>query len=398
MFIYTFAFQKDAKLNYYMNKQLIYFDNNSTTKVDDCVIEAMLPYFSTYYGNSSSATHAFGWEAMAAVEKSSNEIANILGCNPNEIIYTSGATESINLAIKGITQAYKSKGNHIITTLTEHKATLDVFKKIEEQGFNVTYLNVDREGLIDISELEKNITKNTILVSIMSVNNETGVMQDIESIGSLCLEKNVLFFTDATQHVGKLNFKLNELNISCAAFSAHKFHGPKGVGGLFLKSKNPKVNLIGQINGGQHQNGKRSGTLNVPGIVGMAKALTNFNSNYWDITAHVSKIKNYFEHNLLDIEGLRINGSTKHRIYNTSNLFFPTSNDLKTLFNKFAFSSGSACTSSLAQPSHVLQAMKFSNEEIKNCYRFSFSKYNTLDEVRCLVNEAIEIYKNPPVN
>lgn len=381
-----------------MNKQLIYFDNNSTTKVDESVIESMMPYFSTYYGNSSSSNHAFGWEAKAAVEKSTNQIAEVLGCNPNEIIFTSGATESINLAIKGITQAYKLKGNHIITTLTEHKATIDVFKNIEKQGFTVTYLAVDREGLIDISELENCISSNTILVCIMSVNNETGVIQDIEKIGDICKEKNVIFFTDATQHIGKLNFKLDELNVSCAAFSAHKFHGPKGVGGLFLKAKSPKVNIIEQINGGQHQNGIRSGTLNVPGIVGMAKAITNFNSAYWDTTAHVSKIKNYFEHHLLDIEGLRINGSTKHRIYNTSNLYFPFPCNVKTLLNKFAFSSGSACTSNLAQPSHVLQAMKFSNDEIKNSFRFSFSKYNTLDEVKSFVNEVNAIYKKPPVS
>lgn len=385
MFIYNFTLQ-ERKVNFIMlNNKPIYMDNNATTKVDDLVLEAMWPYYNQFYGNASSNLHAYGWEAKAAVESHIEQIAGLIGCEPYELIITSGATESINLAIKGITEAYKSKGNHIVTCKTEHKAVLDVLSVLERIGYEISYLNVDKEGLIDIEELVSVIKSTTIMVCIMSVNNETGVMQDIDSIAQICTQHNVIFFSDVTQHVGKLKLNVKELGIASAAFSAHKFHGPKGVGALYLSNKSPRVSIIEQINGGGHQNNKRSGTLNVPGIVGMAKALKQFDDNYWDVSSHVSKIKNYFEHQLLDIDGLRINGSTKHRIYNTSNIFFPESCDLKLLKQRFAFASGSACSSSNNEPSHVLDAMSISIDEIKRCFRFSFSKYNTLDEVKLFV-------------
>ncbi len=366
---------------------MIYFDNNATTRVDDKVLEAMLPYFTESYGNASSKLHAFGWQAEAGIELAKTQIGNFINCEPNELIFTSGATESVNLALKGIYKAYKSKGNHIITVKTEHKAVLDVCENLEKEGALVTYLNVDREGMIDLEELVKSITEKTILVSVMAANNETGVLQDIEAIGTICNEHKVIFFTDATQYVGKMRCDVVEQNIHCLAMSAHKFHGPKGIGALYVKRKSPRVNLISQIDGGGHQNNLRSGTLNVPGIIGLGKACEIAGNEYWDVNTHVSKIKNYFEHQLLDLEGLRINGSTRNRLFNTSNITFPQALNLNLLLTKFAFSSGSACTSLEQKPSHVLHEMAIDDEEIKRSFRFSFSKYNTLNEVIELLNQ-----------
>ena len=370
-----------------MINNLIYFDNNATTKVEKEVIETIIPFFDQNYGNAASKLHAFGWVAQASVETATKQIAHLINCEESEIIFTSGATESINLALKGIFEAYKSKGNHIITCKTEHKAVLDTCLYLEGQGAEITYLDVDKEGLIDPEELKDAIKPTTILVSIMAANNETGVIQPIEKIAEICNDKDVLFFCDATQFVGKERCDVAELGIHCMAFSAHKMYGPKGIGALYVRRKNPRVNLIEQINGGGHQNGKRSGTLNVPLIAGFGKAAELFEQNFWDIGSHVSKLKNYFEHQLLDIEGLRINGTTKHRLYNTSNLTFPQTKKITSLLNKFAFSSGSACASSNPEPSHVLTAMGLSEEEIKNSFRFSFGKNNTLDEVKLLVEE-----------
>jgi cysteine desulfurase len=370
-----------------MINNLIYFDNNATTKVEKEVIETIIPFFDQNYGNAASKLHAFGWVAQASVETATKQIAHLINCEESEIIFTSGATESINLALKGIFEAYKSKGNHIITCKAEHKAVLDTCLYLEGQGAEITYLDVDKEGLIDPEELKDAIKPTTILVSIMAANNETGVIQPIEKIAEICNDKDVLFFCDATQFVGKERCDVAELGIHCMAFSAHKMYGPKGIGALYVRRKNPRVNLIEQINGGGHQNGKRSGTLNVPLIAGFGKAAELFEQNFWDIGSHVSKLKNYFEHQLLDIEGLRINGSTKHRLYNTSNLTFPQTKKITSLLNKFAFSSGSACASANPEPSHVLTAMGLSEEEIKNSFRFSFGKNNTLDEVKLLVEE-----------
>lgn len=370
-----------------MNTPVIYFDNNATTRVDDEVIEAMIPYFKNNYGNASSKLHVFGWQVEAAIEKAKQQIAAYINSEPDELIFTSGATESINLVLKGIYEVYKVKGNHIITVSTEHKAVLDVCNYLEKQGASVTYLNVDREGVIDMEELIAAITEKTILISIMAANNETGVLQDIEKIGQICAERKIVFFTDATQFVGKLRCNVIEQNIHCMAFSAHKFHGPKGIGVLYVRRKDPRVNMSTQIHGGGHQNNLRSGTLNVPGIIGMAKACEIAERDFWEINTHVSQIKNYFEHQLLDLEGLSINGTTRNRLYNTSNIKFPLQLDVKALLNNFAFSSGSACTSIDIKPSYVLKEMGLSPEEIKNCYRFSFSKYNTLNEVKLFIEQ-----------
>ena len=370
-----------------MINNLIYFDNNATTKVDKEVVDVILPYFDQHYGNPASKLHSFGWIAEASLLKATQQIAHLINCEESELIFTSGATESVNLALKGIYEAYSTKGNHIITCKTEHKAVLDTCLNLENKGAEITYLNVDKEGLIDLEELKAAIKPTTILVSIMAANNETGVIQPIEKIAEICNDSNTIFFCDATQFVGKERCDVADLGIHCMAFSAHKMYGPKGIGALFVSRKNPRVNLIEQINGGGHQNGKRSGTLNVPLIAGFGKAAELFEQNFWEMGSHVSKLKNYFEHQLLDLDGLRINGSTKNRLSNTSNLSFPNSKKITTLLNKFAFSSGSACASANPEPSHVLKAMGLNDDEIKNSFRFSFGKNNTLDEVKLIVEE-----------
>ncbi len=374
-----------------MINPIIYFDNNATTKVDEEVINTMLPYFNTHYGNAASKLHQFGWVANAAVEEAQQKIAKLINCQANELIFTSGATESVNLAIKGIFEAYRTKGNHIITCKTEHKAVLDTCNSIQKQGAEITYLNVNKEGLIDLEELQLAIKPTTILVSIMAANNETGVIQPIEKIAQICNTNNIIFFSDATQFVGKERCDIDELGIHCMAFSAHKFYGPKGVGALYVKQKNPRVNIIEQINGGGHQNNKRAGTLNVPLIVGFGIAAQLAEENYWENSTHISKLKNYFEHQLLDIKGLTINGSTRYRLYNTSNISFPKHLKIISLVNHFAFASGSACSSADTEPSHVLKAMGIDEDEIKNTFRFSFGKYNTLDEVKLIVERINKI-------
>lgn len=364
---------------------IIYFDNNATTKPDSRVIEAMLPYFNEHYGNASSKLHAFGWVADAAIEKARKETANLIGAEPSEIIFTSGATESVNTAITGIFRAYKSKGRHIITVKTEHKAVLDTCNYLSEhEGAEVTYLNVDKEGIIDIEELKAVIKKDTVLISVMAANNETGVFQPIEQIGQIAREHKILFFTDATQYAGKIRVDLNELPVDALCLSAHKFHGPKGVGVLYLRRKNPRVSCIPLMHGGAQENNRRAGTYNVPLIVGLGKAAEIATNEMWDMNTHVSKLRAHFEHQLLEMEGITINGSTRNRLYNTSNITFPEKINIKELLKQLAFSSGSACTSGTGELSHVLKAMGLSDEEIMRSYRFSFSKYNTIEEINTL--------------
>lgn len=368
--------------------EMIYFDNNATTKVDERVLEEMLPYFTKHYGNASSKLHELGWIADAAVEKARNQTAKLIGAEPSEIVFTSGATEAVNLAIKGIYRAYKSKGNHIITAKTEHKAVLDTCKFLEENRFaEVTYLDVNQEGVIDLDDFKNAIRSNTILVSVMAANNETGVLQPIEEISEITREKNILFFSDATQYAGKMMLDVNELKLDAICLSAHKFHGPKGVGALFVRRKNPRVNLIPQLHGGAQENNRRAGTLNVPLIVGLGKASEIAYSEVWDNNTHVSKLRAYFEHQLLEVEGLKINGSTRNRLYSTTNIKFPNTFKAKELLSKYAFSSGSACTSGTGDLSHVLSAMGLNNDEIKHSYRFSFSKYNTMEEIKSFLHD-----------
>lgn len=375
-----------------MNNKCAYFDHNATTRTDPRVLEQMLPYFAEEYGNAASSLHPFGWKAKAAVEQSLNRLATMLGCREDELILTSGATEAINLALKGLYACYQSKGRHIISVKTEHKAVLDCLQVLEEQGAVVELLDVDPEGLLDPDALRKAIRKDSIMVCVMAANNETGVLQDMEAIAELCREKGLIFFSDATQHAGKMRCKVKELGIHALALSAHKFYGPKGIGALYLSRREPRLNIEAQIHGGGHQDGRRAGTLNVPAIAGMASAAELAEEVYWEDSSRISILRNRFEHRLLDIPGLRINGSTRQRLYNTSNICFPSAPELRSLVPRFAFSSGSACSSASAEPSHVLKAMGLSDADCKNSFRFSFGRFNTEAEVDELAKALLEYY------
>ncbi|MBS1638387.1 MAG: cysteine desulfurase [Bacteroidetes bacterium] len=373
----------------------VYFDYNATTPLDEQVLEAMLPFFRNHFGNAASNTHRHGWFAKGAVDKAREQVALAIGAEPDEIVFTSGSTESMNTALKGIYEAYSGKGKHIITSKTEHKAVLDTCEYLESKGARITYLDVDPEGRIDLTLLGQAITAETIAVCIMAANNETGVIQDIEAIGEIAHAHKTIFVSDTTQYIGKLRFDVNESNVDVCCISAHKLYGPKGVGAMYLRRKSPRVSIIPLLHGGGHENGRRSGTLNVPGIVGLGKAMEVAQADMWDVNTHVSKLKNQFEHYLLDIEGLRINGSTRHRLYNTSNICFPHIKQGGTLLQalpSFSFSAGSACTSAAASPSHVLKAMGLSDEDVKQSFRFSFGKYNTAEEISRVIESLKLVY------
>jgi cysteine desulfurase len=375
---------------------MIYLDYNATTPVDERVLAEMLPFFTEHFGNANSNTHPFGWYAQGAVEKARQQVANFIGAESSEIIFTSGATEAINMALKGVFEAYQTKGNHIITCKTEHKAVLDTCTYLEEKGADITYLNVDREGRIDLDELKESLTNKTILVAIMAANNETGVLQDLEKIAEITHQNDSIFFSDTTQMAGKLPIDVNEMGLDMCCISAHKLYGPKGVGALYIRRKNPRVNLIPLLHGGGHENNKRSGTLNVSGIVGLGKACEIAQNEFWDNNMHISKVRGYLEHQLLEIPNLTINGSTKYRLYNTSNLYFPKLKDGSSVFshikNQYAVSLGSACTSANAESSHVLMAMGLNKEESNNCVRFSFGKKSQKEEVEKLAELILSLY------
>ena len=375
---------------------MIYLDYNSTTPVDERVLAEMLPFFTEHFGNASSNAHALGWYAQGAVEKARQQVANFIGAESSEIIFTSGATEAINMALKGVFEAYQSKGNHIITCKTEHKAVLDTCTFLEEKGATITYLSVDREGRIDLDELQESLTNKTILVAIMAANNETGVLQDLEKIAEITHQNDSIFFSDTTQMASKLPIDVNEMGLDMCCISAHKLYGPKGVGALYIRRKNPRVNLIPLLHGGGHENNKRSGTLNVSGIVGLGKACEIAQNEFWDNNMHISKVRGYLEHQLLEIPNLTINGSTKYRLYNTSNLYFPKLKDGSSVFshikNQYAVSLGSACTSANSESSHVLMAMGLNKEESNNCVRFSFGKKSQKEEAEKLAELILSLY------
>lgn len=378
---------------------MTYLDYNATTPVDERVLAEMLPFFSKHFGNAHSSTHEFGWYANGAIEKARQQVANLIEAEPSEIIFTSGATEGINMALKGIFEAYKSKGNHIITTQTEHKAVLDTCDYLKVLGAEITYLKVDREGRIDLDELKASFTSKTILVSIIAANNETGVLQDLEKISEMTHQHETLFFSDTTQLAGKLPIDVNDMGIDVCCISGHKLFAPKGVGALYVRRKNPRVNLIPLFHGGSQEHGKRSGTLNVPSIVGLGKACEIAKADFWENNAHISKIRGYLEHQLLEVPELRINGSTRYRLYNTANIYFPKLKNGDRIFShlksKYAVSLGSACSSATTETSHVLKAMGLSKEEAENCIRFSLSAYNTKEEMEGLVNFIFELYGIP---
>jgi len=363
----------------------IYLDYNSTTPVDARVLETMLPYFSLKFGNASSRTHRFGWIAEEAVETARRQVADFIHSEPAEIIFTSGATEAINLALKGAFEAYRQKGNHIITVSTEHKAVLDCCKKLEKQGATVTYLPVDEEGFVVMNELENSITANTVLISVMYANNETGVLQPIREIAEIAHKHNVLFMSDATQAAGKIKVNVQEQQIDLMPLSAHKIYGPKGVGALFVRRKNPRVSLIAQMDGGGHERNLRSGTLNVPGIVGMGKTCEIAGSEIEASSKSIQQMRG----RLLDglkkkIPDLKINGSITGCLPNTLNVSFRNVEShvlMKKLINDIAVATGSACTSAVPEPSYVLKALGLDDAAAYSSIRFSLGKFTTMEEI-----------------
>lgn len=374
-------------------KTPIYLDYNATTPVDKRVLETMLPYFTEKFGNASSRTHAFGWVAEDAVKTAREQVAQLINCLAQEIIFTSGATEAINLAIKGVWENYQNKGKHIITVKTEHKAVLDTCKSLEKKGAEITYLSVDREGMIDLEELKKALRPQTILVAVMYANNETGVIQPIKAIADLVHANNSIFMCDATQAVGKINCDVEEEHIDLMCLSAHKFYGPKGVGALYVRRKDPRVTLYPQIDGGGHERGLRSGTLNVTGIVGLGKACEIAQQEMWDDSARISKLRTKLEQHLCDLENVFINGSTKYRMYNVTNITFQgiRSENLITKIPTIVIAMGSACTSAIAEPSHVLKAMGLSDEDSYSSVRFSLGKYTTETEINDVIKMVSKV-------
>ncbi|MDH3649396.1 MAG: IscS subfamily cysteine desulfurase [Saprospiraceae bacterium] len=368
-----------------MSQRLIYLDNNATTPVDPRVVEEMVPYFHELHGNAASRNHPFGWKAEEAVDYAREQIADLIEVDPREIIFTSGATESDNLAIKGVFEMYRRKGNHIITVKTEHKAVLDTCQKIERMGGEVTYLDVKDDARIDLAELEAAIKENTILVSVMWANNETGVIQPMKEIGEICAKHGVLFMSDATQAVGKVPVKPKELGIHLMAFTAHKMYGPKGVGVLFVNRKQPRVKVTSQIDGGGHERGMRSGTLNVPGIVGFGKAAEIAKKEMAQDAERLGKLRDKLEGALMNkLEEVYRNGSEDHRMPHVSNLSFKhvEGEGLMMTFNQnIALSSGSACTSASLEPSYVLIAMGLGDDLAHSSLRFSLGRFTTEDDI-----------------
>ncbi len=363
----------------------IYLDNNATTPCDPRVVDTMLPFFYEMPGNAASRSHPFGWQAEEAVDYAREQIADLLAVSSKEIIFTSGATESDNLALKGAFEMYARKGNHIITLKTEHKAVLDSCKKIEKMGGEVTYLDVERDGRVDLNKLEAAIKPNTIMISIMWANNETGVIQPMKEIGDLCAKHGILFMSDATQAVGKIKTHPKEVGVHLLAFTSHKMYGPKGVGALYVSRKNPRVKVTSQLDGGGHERGMRSGTLNVPGIVGFGKAAYIANKEMEADAARLSvlrdKLENAFKQN---IEEVYVNGNTEHRMPHVTNISFKhvEGEGLMMTFNQnVAVSSGSACTSASLEPSYVLMALGLGDDMAVSSIRFSLGRFTTEEEI-----------------
>lgn len=374
-----------------MLKLPVYLDNNATTPCDPRVVEAMIPYFTENFGNAASRNHPFGWAAEEAVDYAREQVAKLVGADPKEIIFTSGATEADNLAIKGVFEMYSSKGNHIITATTEHKAVLDTCKHIEKLGGEVTYLQVKRDGLIDLSELEAAIKPATILISIMYGNNEIGVIQPIREISAIAKKHGVLFFTDAVQAVGKIPVNVQKDGIDLMAFTAHKMYGPKGIGALYVRRKNPRVKVTAQVDGGGHERGMRSGTLNVPGIVGFGKAAELARLEMDQDAKRLSSLRDKLEGELLKIEETYVNGNREHRLPHVTNISFKhvEGEGLLMGFNKnIALSSGSACTSASLEPSYVLKALGLGDDLAHSSLRFGLGRFTTEDQIDYTIEQV----------
>lgn len=377
-----------------MSLKKVYLDNNATTPCDPRVVEAMLPYFFEHHGNAASRSHPYGWEAEDAVDKARKQVAELIGADEKEIIFTSGATEADNLAIKGVFEMYSRKGNHIITAKTEHKAVLDTCKALEKKGAEITYLDVQEDGLIDLSKLEAAIKPTTILVSIMWANNETGVIQPMKEIGDICAKNGVLLMSDATQAVGKIPVNPRENGIHLIAFTAHKMYGPKGVGALYVSRKEPRVKVTAQMDGGGHERGMRSGTLNVPGIVGFGKAAEIAHAEMAKDAERLSKLRDRLESELKNsLEEVYINGNPAHRMPHVTNMSFKhvEGEGLMMTFNQnIALSSGSACTSASLEPSYVLVALGLGDDLAHSSLRFSLGRFNTDEDI----DFAVEAIRN----
>jgi len=380
---------KDVKLP-------IYMDNHATTRPDPRVVEEMMPYFSDTFGNAASRNHEFGWVAEQATEQGRERIAKLIGATAKEVIFTSGATESDNLAIKGVAEMYKEKGNHIITQATEHKAVLDTCKRLEKYGFRVTYLPVQKDGRIDLDDLKRSMDDKTILVTIMTANNEIGVLQPIREIGALCHERGVLFHTDAVQAVGKVPFNVIQDNVDLASISGHKIYGPKGVGALYVRRKSPRVQLVAQIDGGGHERGMRSGTLNVPGIVGLGKACEIAMNEMAEEGKKLGGLRDRLKDAIMgQLDEVYINGSMEHRLPNNMNISFAyvEGESLLMGINDIAVSSGSACTSATLEPSYVLKALGAGDDLAHSSIRFGIGRFNTEAEVDYVAERVVDTVK-----
>lgn len=375
-------------------KSPIYLDNHSTTRVDPRVFEEMCPFFTDQFGNAASKQHSFGWIAESAVEKARERVASLLNAGVNEIIFTSGATESNNIVIKGIAEAYLGKGNHIITSSIEHPSVLESCRSLEKRGFEITYLSVDKYGLIDLQELSDMIIAKTILVSIMSSNNEIGTIQPIDEIAKTCNEKNVLFHTDAVQSFGKVPFDVQRLGLDLVSVSAHKMYGPKGVGALFIKKRKPKIEIIPIINGGGHEQGLRSGTLNVPSVVGFGKACELAKLEMETEAQKTKELREKLLSNLSnEFKDINLNGHPQNRLPGNLNIRFKniSADILLAEIKDVAFSSGSACSTSKAEPSHVLRAIGLNENEIRNSIRIGIGRFNTSEEIDYVSRRFAEV-------
>jgi cysteine desulfurase len=371
----------------------IYMDNQATTAVDPRVVEAMLPYFTEKFGNAASRNHEFGWQAEEAVERARGQIARLIGASPKEIAFTSGATESINLALKGAAESYREKGNHVITLATEHKAVLDTCKRLEKEGCEITFLPVGRDGIVDLEQIRGAITPKTILISILHANNEIGVVQPIAEIGKIAKQSNALFHVDAAQSVGKLPVDVERDQIDLLSISAHKIYGPKGVGALYVRRKNPRVQLVAQIDGGGHERGLRSGTLNVPGVVGLGKACEICEKELAGESERLLALRERLRLAIADrLDGVSVNGSLEKRLPGNLNVSFGGVEGEALLMgiHDVAVSSGSACTSASLAASHVLRAIGVDDDLAHSSIRFGLGRFNTEEEVDYAANRVVE--------
>ena len=372
-------------------------DNHATTPLDPRVLEAMMPYLTEKFGNPASCTHRYGWDAQAGVEKARKQVAQLIGAKPEEIILTSGATESDNLAIKGAARTNRERGNHIVTLAIEHHAVLDSCRRLEKEGFDITYLPVSADGLLDLAELEKALTSRTILVSVMAANNEIGVIEPIRGVGRLCRDRGILFHTDAVQGIGKIEIDVEAMNIDLLSISGHKIYGPKGVGALYVRRGEPRLKLTPIIDGGGHERGARSGTLNVPGIVGLGKACEVCREEMPREPDRLRFLRDRLKDSILSqLEDVYINGSMEQRLPNNLNLSFGgvEAESFLMALNDVALSSGSACTSTTESPSYVLQALGLPDELTSASVRFGLGRFNTAEEVDFVIDRVVETVKN----